>query len=873
MTVGEPRPLHPFLLGGGRLGELIAAFDWSGTALGPIASWPPHVTATTALMLRSVVPMVTLWGEPGVMIYNDAYSAFAGARHPRLLGSNVREGWEEVAAFNDNVMRVGLAGGTLSYRDQELTLYRNGRGEQVWMNLDYSPLLDGAGVPAGVMAVVVETTAKVLAERRLIDERERLAQLFEQAPSFMAMLTGPEHRYELVNPGYLRLIGQRELVGRTVAEVLPEAEAQGYVALLDEVYASGKAYSARGARLDMQATPDRPAAQRHVDFVFQPIRDAAGRVSGVFVEGVDVTARVAADARRDALVRLTDAWRGLDDPDEVALAAARLLGEALAVSRVGYGTIDHDAETLHVSSDWNAPGVESLAGVLRLRDYGSFIEGLKGNEFTVIADVRDDPRTAAAAPALEARSARSFVNVPVVEQGRLVAVLYVNHAQTRAWSAEELAFVSEVADRTRTAVERARGALALRESETRLREANESLEAKVQARTRELLEVEAKFRQAQKMEAIGQLTGGIAHDFNNLLGTISTSLQVLQKRLQGGLADNAERYIGMAQQSVRRAASLTQRLLAFSRQQTLDPKATDVNRLIGGFEEMIRRTVGPSVVVEVVGAGGLWPVRVDASQLENALLNLCINGRDAMAPAGGRLTIETANKWLDEDAAAERDLAPGQYISICVTDTGTGMTEEVISRAFDPFFTTKPVGAGTGLGLSMVYGFVRQSGGQVRVYSELGVGTTMCLYLPHHVGEAEPEPAPREVRPAGRSEGECVLLVEDEETIRFLVAEELEALGYHVTAVGDGPAALRVLESAARIDLLLTDVGLPGGLNGRQIADAGRARRPDLRVLFVTGYAQNAAVGNGLLGHGMEVVTKPFDVVALARRVRAMLER
>ncbi len=760
MTAGEPA--LSFLRGGGRLGELIAAFDWSGTALGPIDGWPPHVRTATALMLRSVVPIVMLWGEPGVMIYNDAYSLFAGGRHPRLLGTNVREAWDEVADFNDNVMRVGLAGGTLSYSDQQLTLNRNGRAEPVWMNLDYSPLLDEAGEPAGVMAVVVETTAKVLAERRLSGERERLAQLFEQAPGFMAMLRGPEHRFELVNPSYLRLVGSRPLLGRSVAEALPEAASQGYVSLLDGVYESGQAYSARGARFDVQLAADAAAAIRHVDFVFQPIRDETGTVSGVFIEGADVTGRVAAERRREAMVQLADSFRDLDDPGDVAFVAARLLGEALAVSRVGYGTIDPEAETLHVRSDWNAPGVETLAGVLRLRDYGSFIESLKDNEFIAIADVRDDPRTAAAAPALEARSARSFVNVPVVEQGRLVAVLYVNHAERRDWSEDDLALVREVAERTRTAVERARGALALRESEARLREANESLEAKVQARTRELLEVEAKFRQAQKMEAIGQLTGGIAHDFNNLLGTMSTSLQVLDKRLQGGLVDGTERYIGMAQKSVRRAAALTQRLLAFSRQQTLDPRPTDVNRLIAGLEELIRRSVGPAVELEVVGAGGLWPTRIDAPQLENALLNLCINARDAM-PEGGRLTIETANCWLDGQAAAERDLPPGQYISICVTDTGTGMTEEVKSRAFDPFFTTKPVGAGTGLGLSMVYGFVRQSGGQVRVYSELGVGTTMCLYLPRHLGSAEREAGPRASRPAQGSDGEGVLLVEDEE--------------------------------------------------------------------------------------------------------------
>ncbi len=597
------------------------------------------------------------------------------------------------------------------------------------------------------------------------------------------MLSGPEHRIDLANPRYLRLVGERHVVGRTVAEALPDAAAQGYVDLLDQVYRSGEVFYAPTVRSYdpcrcVPAAPGERALRRLRAGTLQPIRDQAGGVSGIFVEGADATERVLAERRRETLVRLTDALRTLDSPAELGFAAAQILGEALEVSRVGYGTIDHEAETLHVQKDWNAPGIATLAGMLRLRDFGSFIDDLKRDRFIAIGDVREDARTEAAAAALEGRSARSFVNVPVIEQGRLVAVLYVNHDGARAWSAEELALVREVAERTRTAVERARGELALRASEARLREANETLEAKIEARTRELLEVEAKFRQSQKMEAIGQLTGGLAHDFNNLLGTISTSLQVMQKRLQLGQADDLQRYIDMAQGSVRRAAALTQRLLAFSRRQTLDPKATDVNRLIAGLEEMIRRTVGPAVRVEVSGASGVWLTRVDASQLENALLNLCLNARDAMAPEGGLLAITTANESFDERAAAERELAPGEYVAIAVADSGSGMSAEVIARAFDPFFTTKPLGTGTGLGLSMVYGFVRQSGGQVRVRSELGRGTTMTLYLPRHLGPSEPETVPRGAGLADRADGECVLLIEDEATLRLLVAEELEGLGY-----------------------------------------------------------------------------------------------
>ena len=293
---------------------------------------------------------------------------------------------------------------------------------------------------------------------------------------------------------------------------------------------------------------------------------------------------------------------------------------------------------------------------------------------------------------------------------------------------------------------------------------------------------------------------------------------------------------------------------------------------MAGIEEIVRRTVGPSVELEVVGAGGLWLTKVDAPQLENALLNLCINARDAMAPHGGRLTIETANKWLDDRAGSERELPPGQYISICVTDTGSGMTPDVVARAFDPFFTTKPMGQGTGLGLSMVYGFVRQSGGQVRIYSEPGEGTTMCLYLPRHLGDAEPDLEQERTRYAHQADGEVVLVIEDEGTIRSLIVEELQDMGYQVISAADGPAGLHILQSDRRIDLLLTDVGLPGGLNGRQVADAARVTRPQLKVLFITGYAENAAVGNGLLEYGMQVITKPFDMEALAGKVREMIE-
>lgn len=412
---------------------------------------------------------------------------------------------------------------------------------------------------------------------------------------------------------------------------------------------------------------------------------------------------------------------------------------------------------------------------------------------------------------------------------------------------------------------------ARKRAEQALQHLNETLEARVAEAIAQRQQAEEALRQSQKMEAVGQLTGGIAHDFNNLLTGIIGSLELLEVRLRQGRTADIQRYVAAAQGASKRAAALTHRLLAFSRRQTLDPKPTDVNRLVMDMEELIRRTVGPQIALEVVTAGGLWSTRIDASQLESALLNLCINARDAM-PAGGRITIETANKWLDDHAAAERDLPPGQYLSLCVTDTGTGMTPEVIARAFDPFFTTKPIGQGTGLGLSMVYGFVRQSGGQVRIYSEVGHGTTICLYLPRHYGDASEVPTITSSTASARAPtGKTVLIVDDEPSVRMLVTDVLAELGYASLEAADGPAGLRILESEAVVDLLITDVGLPGGINGRQLADAARVTRPDLKVLFITGYAENAIIGSGHLSPGMRVLTKPFAVETLATRIHDMI--
>ena len=400
-----------------------------------------------------------------------------------------------------------------------------------------------------------------------------------------------------------------------------------------------------------------------------------------------------------------------------------------------------------------------------------------------------------------------------------------------------------------------------------LADANARLVAEIGERER----VEDALRQSQKMEAVGQLTGGLAHDFNNLLTGVTGSLELLQIRIAQGRTKDVDRYVNAAQGAAKRAAALTHRLLAFSRRQTLDPKPTDVNRLVSGMEDLIRRTVGPEISIEPVGAAGLWSTLVDQGQLENALLNLCINARDAM-PDGGRITIETANRWMDELTASARQLSAGQYVSLCVSDTGTGMTPEVIAKAFDPFFTTKPIGMGTGLGLSMIYGFAKQSNGQVRIYSEPAQGTMVCIYLPRHLQDETKSGRPAELRDAPRAQaGQTVLVVDDEPTVRMLVAEILGDLGYTAIEAADGAAGLEVLQSEARIDLLVTDVGLPGGMNGRQVADAARVARPDLKVLFITGYAENAVLSHGHLDQGMHVLTKPFAMEALASKIKGLI--
>ncbi|WP_442919098.1 PAS domain S-box protein [Methylobacterium sp. Leaf118] len=1069
------------------------ALDWAATPLGLPEAWPPALKTLVGLMLGSHQPMLIVWGEAHTTLYNDGYAAMCGTRHPRALGRSFEELWHDIWDQVQPILARAYAGEAVHMDDIAFVMHRNGFPEETHFSFGYTPVRDETGAVTGMFCACAETTAAVKAGRQTRAERERLTHLFALSPNFVAVLTGPDHVVEFANPAYRRLVADRDILGRPVREALPEVEGQGFFERLDAVFRTGEGFTAHAAPVVLLREPGAAPEPRFLDFAYQPMRDAAGSVTGVFVEGSDVTERVrgtaalaesetrframaddapvmmwvtdaegaclylnrrwyeftgqteaealglgwldavhpddrgwsgetflAANARREGF-RLEYRLRHVDgrhrwaidtasprfsadgdflgyigsvvDIDERRAAELALAQseerQRLAVenAEVGLWDVDPVAGTLY----WPAR-VKAMFGIapdrpVSMDDYYAGLHPEDREQASAAYAAAADPERRALydveyrtigredgvvrwvaakgrgvfddAPGGSGRclrvvgtaidiTARKAIEEQLVETTRrLDAVLgnatqavfmmderqhcaYMNRAAERltGYTLEETQgkTLHDVVHHTRpdgtpyplhecpidqafpennqeqgqeifvhkdgtfypvaftaspirdadgrpvgTVIE-ARNIEAELRAKAQLEAFNAGLEQQVAERTAELMRTEEALRQSQKMEAVGQLTGGLAHDFNNLLTGISGSLELLQTRLAQGRLTEIDRYVNAAQGASKRAAALTHRLLAFSRRQTLDPKPTDVNRLVAGMEELIRRTIGPGITLEVVAAGGLWSALIDPSQLENALLNLCINARDAM-PEGGRITIETGNKWLDGHGARARDLEPGQYLSLCVTDTGTGMSPEVQAKAFDPFFTTKPIGQGTGLGLSMIYGFVRQSGGQVRIYSEVGQGTTMCLYLPRHYGAADAvEPHPDLASAPRAEQGETVLIVDDEPTVRMLVTEVLEDLGYTAIEAADGPAGLKVLQSDVRIDLLVTDVGLPGGMNGRQMADAGRERRPDLKVLFITGYAENAVVGNGHLEPGMAVITKPFVMETLAARIKEMID-
>jgi len=929
-----------FLDGGGKTAELIRAFPWADTGLGPIEDWPGAMKTVVAMIMHSPVPIATLWQDKGYMIYNDAYAVVAGGRHPQLLGAELREAWPEIAAFNDNVMKVVMGGGILSYTDQELALDRSGKPEPVWLNLDYSPVRDAAGRIIGVIAVVIETTAKVRAERHIQGERARLGAMFEQAPGFMALLTGRDHRFDLVNAAYKQLIGEREWVGRTAREVLPELEGQGYFEMLDEVYRSGTAVTGDAIPFALPVRAGEPASTRYLDFVYQPLKDEQGKVFGIFVEGADVSERVlAASALRESEAKFRafaqamphhvwtapadgqldwfnervyeytgarpgeldgDGWGAIIHGDDLDMVKQRW-GEALATGtlyEVEFRIRRHDG-----AWRWH------LVRAVPMRDPdGKVVRWIGSN-----TDIEEQKSTAQALASLNA-TLEQQISTRTAERDRiwrlskdimLVAdfnglITAVNPAftATLGWREQDVLGATLLGlvhpDDVQSTLEQV-GALSggghVYRFENRYRRKDGSyctlswtaapdahfIHAVGRDITADLQQAEAMrvteaaLQQAQKMETIGKLTGGVAHDFNNLLQVISGNLQLLGTQLNA--MPSARRRVDNALASVQRGAKLASSLLAFARKQPLEPKVVKVGRLITGMEDMLRRSLGEDIDIETVISGGLWSASIDVVQVENAILNLAINARDAMehcADRARRLTIEVNNALLDAAyCATHPDVAPGQYVMIAVSDTGSGMTPEVLRQAFEPFFSTKAEGKGTGLGLSMVYGLVKQSGGHIKIYSEVGEGTTIKLYLPRS-REAEDAYVALEVQPVvGGSE--TVLVVEDDDAVRATVVDMLTELGYRVLKASDASAALTVIDSGVPIDLLFTDVVMPGPLRSPELARKARERLPDVAVLFTSGYTENAIVHGGRLDRGVELIGKPYSKESLARKIRHVL--
>ncbi len=812
---------HDIFVGGGETGARMRGLEWSATAIGEPARWHPSLRTLVGIVLGASQPMFVAWGASRTMLYNDAYVPILGSRHPDALGKPYFDVWPEIRTALMPLFEQVFGGEPIHMDDIELHLEREGHLEEAHFAFSATPIRDERGTVLGVFCPCAETTAQVSAERQRAIETERQRRLFRRAPGFISTTRGPDHVLEFVNEAFSRLFGEREWVGSRIRDAIPEVEGQGFFEMMDNVYSSGIRHVAKGAAARLRRSPSGPMEEIHVDFVYEPIIDDHGQVTGIFCEGYDVTELYRTNAalgRSEARLREVN-----ENLERRVIERSQARGTAWHLSPDLMGALNADGFFVISNPAW-----ETMLGWTEAEVASTPIFDLVHPD--------DVERTRAVFDRMHlGQPASRFINRYRCKGGGYRWI---------SWFAVPEKGYGYCTGRDIT-VER------------------EQAEA--------LAKAEAALRQSQKMEAIGQLTGGLAHDFNNMLGSISAGLEMLQVRVGQGRLDGIERYVAVAQGGARRAAALTHRLLAFSRRQTLEPKPTNVNRLVMDMEEMIQRTVGPAICVSVDPSWDLWTTLVDQGQLENSLLNLCINARDAM-PAGGRIVIRTGNTTVDQREAAELDISPGPHVRMCVTDNGGGMAPEVVARAFEPFYTTKPMGQGTGLGLSMVYGFARQSGGQVRIRSEAGRGTEVCIYLPRSLRTEEAEVRETRAPQVGPVERRAtVLLVEDEEALRAMVAEAVEDLGLDVIEAEDGPAALAVLDSGASVDLLVTDIGLPGGTSGLQLAEAARSSRPGISILFVTGYAEDSTFRDGHPDGVTQVLTKPFAIEVLAERVRALV--
>ncbi len=776
----------------------------------------------------------------------------------------------------------------------EYRIERPDTGELRWLSSSGTMVLDPEGRPWRYVGGVVDITERTLDAQACRDSEERLRLVLDAAPGgFYAV--DCEGNTNLVSRGFLDMLGfkdEQEALGRKLHEVIHHTKADGSHYPVQECPIYRCASTGQPAhvveesffRLDGTAVP--------VEYWATPIRRGDQHI-GASCTIVDLRDQKRADAALREQSRTLETLNSTGSAIAAELDLERLVqmvtdaGVELTGAQFGaffYNVLDASGEKylLYALSgaeraDFDRFGMPRATAIFHPTFMG---EGVVRSD-DITADARygkNDPHRGMPEGHLPVLS---YLAVSVTSRsGEVIGGLFFGHPKVAQFTARHERLITGIAAQAAVGIDNARlYEAAQREladrvrAETALRELNDTLEHRVTEEIERRAEAEEALRQSQKMETVGQLTGGIAHDFNNLLQIVSGNLDILCRKMPDDAAA-LRRYAERAMVGAQRAATLTQRLLAFSRRQPLVPKPTDVNRLLPGMSELLHRTLGETIEVEAVLPPRIWLVETDPNQLENAILNLALNARDAM-PEGGKLTIETQNTHLDETYASQNPgVTAGQYVVMCISDTGYGMDADTIAKAIEPFFTTKEVGKGTGLGLSMVYGFIKQSGGHLKIYSELGEGTTVKLYLPRLVGQPAAETENEPMTPPAGSGEETILVCEDDEDVRAYSAEVLRELGYRVLEAADGPAALALLRNkGTRIDLLFTDVVLPGGMSGAVLAKEAAEIRPGLKTLFTTGYARNAIVHQGRLDSGVQLITKPFSYEDLAARVRDILDQ
>ncbi|MEH3159674.1 MAG: PAS domain-containing protein [Sphingomonas taxi] len=832
----SPAPAWP--LGGGECGALIRNRDWSDTPLGPIADWPAALRTTVSNIVNSPVPKVLMWGPDAVLIYNDGYIGIAGAKHPQAMGGTAEGVWPEIWDWNKAILERGATGEVVAYRDQPMTLEQDGFPRQYFLDLFYTPVHLDDGSVGGVMCTVIDNTARIGAEIAVAASATELRTITDALPVLISYVDR-DLIYRFANSYYRDWFGiaPEDVVGRHLRDVVGETTFAERLPLIERVLA--------GERIESEGRIAHCGdGFRRADIRYLPRFGDDGAVVGFHVLVTDMEER----ARREAAVRASN------DRFRAAMEAV-------------HGVLWTNTADGQMAGE--QPGWAALTGQ-SYDDYQGYGWGAAVHPDDVA------PTIAAWEAAVAARSVFVFEHrvrrhdgawrnclirgLPITDaDGGIVEWVGV-HTDITEQRAAERSLRDQAEDLQRQVRHRER-------AEEQLRQLNEHLEARVIAEIGERRQAEAALAQAQKMETIGKLTGGVAHDFNNLLQVVSGNLQLLAKDIAGN--DRAEKRVANAMAGVSRGSKLAAQLLAFGRRQALEPKVVNVTRFVQGMDDMLRRAIGEAIEVETVFGGGLWNCFIDPVQIENALLNLAINARDAMG-GSGKLTIELANAHLDDAYARTHDeVEPGQYVMLAVSDTGSGMAPDIVAKVFEPFFSTKSEGKGSGLGLSMVYGFVKQSGGHVKIYSEVGHGTTIKLYLPRSM-ESEDVEVLVDTGPV-QGGSETVLVVEDDEEVRATVVEMLSDLGYRVLKAVDAQSALNVIESGIPIDMLFTDVVMPGTLKSPELARKAKERLPDLAVLFTSGYTENSIVHGGRLDAGVELLSKPYTREALARKFRHVL--